>query len=138
MLRRIGGRCSTHNMKVVFKVCCNETERNHITDHGPGEMRDTGGDARGDGRRDARGDERGDARGDGRRRQGDERETRGETGEETPGDCRYCASGISRDKRLRLYRISDAIGTFISAGVWSIQYPRSYQNRTRRFHCITS
>lgn len=21
--RRIGGRCTTHNMKVVFKVCCN-------------------------------------------------------------------------------------------------------------------
>ncbi|KAF0295801.1 Ephrin-A5 [Amphibalanus amphitrite] len=30
MLRRIGGRCSTHNMKVVFKVCCNDTDTNHI------------------------------------------------------------------------------------------------------------
>ncbi|XP_043246439.1 ephrin-A4-like [Amphibalanus amphitrite] len=34
MLRRIGGRCSTHNMKVVFKVCCNETSQNRIPDHG--------------------------------------------------------------------------------------------------------
>ncbi|XP_037069880.1 ephrin-B1-like isoform X2 [Pollicipes pollicipes] len=38
MLRRIGGRCSTHNMKVVFKVCCNETEQNHIVDHGTGAL----------------------------------------------------------------------------------------------------
>ena len=66
MLRRIGGRCSTHNMKVVFKVCCNETERNHITDHGPGETRDTGGDAEEIPRR-------------------HERRRQGETREETPG-----------------------------------------------------
>ncbi|XP_023313998.1 GATA zinc finger domain-containing protein 14, partial [Trichogramma pretiosum] len=25
--RRIGGRCTTHNMKVVFKVCCNEQDQ---------------------------------------------------------------------------------------------------------------
>ena len=25
--RRIGGRCTTHNMKVVFKVCCNEADQ---------------------------------------------------------------------------------------------------------------
>ncbi|XP_037087791.1 ephrin-B2-like [Pollicipes pollicipes] len=30
MLRRIGGRCSTHNMKVVFKVCCNGTGSNRV------------------------------------------------------------------------------------------------------------
>lgn len=24
--RRIGGRCSTHNMKIVFKVCCKQEE----------------------------------------------------------------------------------------------------------------
>lgn len=24
--RRIGGRCSSHNMKVVFKVCCKADE----------------------------------------------------------------------------------------------------------------
>lgn len=29
--RRIGGRCSTNNMKVVFKVCCSPDERKNIT-----------------------------------------------------------------------------------------------------------
>jgi hypothetical protein len=27
--RRIGGRCSTHNMKVVFKVCCRPEDLNN-------------------------------------------------------------------------------------------------------------
>lgn len=31
LLRRIGGRCTTNHMKVVFKVCCNETEKNTET-----------------------------------------------------------------------------------------------------------
>lgn len=29
--RRIGGRCSTHNMKVVFKVCCRSEDHNNQT-----------------------------------------------------------------------------------------------------------
>ncbi|KAJ9582570.1 hypothetical protein L9F63_023084, partial [Diploptera punctata] len=29
--RRIGGRCSTHNMKVVFKVCCRPEDLNNQT-----------------------------------------------------------------------------------------------------------
>lgn len=29
--RRIGGRCSTHNMKVVFKVCCRPEDQNNQT-----------------------------------------------------------------------------------------------------------
>lgn len=29
--RRIGGRCSTNNMKVVFKVCCSTNEQHHNT-----------------------------------------------------------------------------------------------------------
>ncbi|XP_017155663.1 uncharacterized protein LOC108164455 [Drosophila miranda] len=31
LYRRIGGRCSTNNMKVVFKVCCATEERNKTT-----------------------------------------------------------------------------------------------------------
>ncbi|KAK3879308.1 hypothetical protein Pcinc_016111 [Petrolisthes cinctipes] len=46
--RRIGGRCSSHHMKVVFKVCCDpsaQTPRdqanNHIPNNGPASTRGT-------------------------------------------------------------------------------------------------
>ncbi|KAH8269802.1 hypothetical protein KR018_008124 [Drosophila ironensis] len=43
LYRRIGGRCSTNNMKVVFKVCCATEEKNKTTPITSVERLDIGG-----------------------------------------------------------------------------------------------
>ncbi|XP_023158933.1 uncharacterized protein LOC101461630 isoform X2 [Ceratitis capitata] len=43
LYRRIGGRCSTNNMKVVFKVCCAPEEKNKTTIVGNGAIGSSSG-----------------------------------------------------------------------------------------------